>query len=224
MRMSGSRSSTARAARPSAAAAAVVILLTACGGSGAEDADIAGDGAPVATEDEDPDGADPEPEETERERPQSSVSSSAVDAPRSEAEIRVGEIIVEFDGEVVDDGTLLTLEEPILFEFDSDRLKSSASPALDDIAEVLDFYGDAPVQVIGHTDDQGSAAYNQDLSQRRADAVTEALTSRGIDAGRVTSDGRGFDEPVASNDSDAGRAQNRRVEVLIVGVEPPDTE
>ncbi|MFA9431666.1 OmpA family protein [Egicoccus sp. AB-alg2] len=224
MRVTGPRTTAAVAARRAAAAAAAALLLTACGGADAQDADIAGDGASVAVEDEDPDGADAEPEETERERPQSSVSSSSVDAPRSEAEIRVGEIIVEFDGELVDDGTLLTLEEPILFEFDSDRLKSSASPALDDIAEVLDFYGDAPVHVIGHTDDQGSAAYNQDLSQRRADAVTAALTSRGIDAGRVTSDGRGFDEPVASNDSDAGRAQNRRVEVLIVGVEPPDPE
>jgi len=203
------------------AAIAAAVLLAACNGGEADEQDPVGAEEPGDPEDDE---GEPEPEETERERPSSSVSSSSVDAPQSAAEIRVGEIIVEFDGEVVDEGTLLTLEEPILFDFDSHSLKSSAGEPLDDIAEVLDFYGDAPIQIIGHTDDQGSASYNQDLSQRRADAVMQALTSRGIDAARITSEGRGFDDPIASNDTEEGQAQNRRVEVLIVGVEPPETD
>jgi OmpA-OmpF porin, OOP family len=70
----------------------------------------------------------------------------------------------------------------------------------------------------------GSAEFNLDLSERRAAAVTDGLTGRGIDASRITSTGRGLTEPVATNDTDEGRAQNRRVEVLIVGVEPPATD
>jgi len=211
-----------RAFRPRVAVlVTAAVLLAACNGDddqapepgGTEESETGGEAAP-----------EPEPEPTEGEVPVSTIRTYPVDAPESAAEIRVAEIIVEFDGEVDDEGTLLTLEEPILFDFDADQLKSSAAGPLDDIAEVLDFYGDAPVQVIGHTDDQGSADYNQGLSQRRADAVTQALTSRGIDAGRITSEGRGFDDPVTSNDTDEGRAQNRRVEVLIVGVEPPETD
>lgn len=147
----------------------------------------------------------------------------ALDAPQSRAEIRVAEIIVEFDGRVTAEGTVLTLEEPILFDFDSDQLRDGAREPLDDIAEVLAFYPDAPVQVIGHTDDQGSADYNLDLSQRRADVVADALRQRGIPVDRLTAEGRGLTEPVAPNDSEEGRAQNRRVEVLIVGVEPPES-
>ncbi|HSK22831.1 MAG TPA: OmpA family protein [Egicoccus sp.] len=147
----------------------------------------------------------------------------ALDAPQSTAEVRVAEIIVEFDGRVTAEGTVLTLEEPILFDFDSDQLRDGAREPLDDIAEVLAFYPDAPVQVIGHTDDQGSADYNLDLSQRRADVVADALRERGIPVDRLTAEGRGLTEPVAPNDSDEGRAQNRRVEVLIVGVEPPES-
>jgi outer membrane protein OmpA-like peptidoglycan-associated protein len=152
---------------------------------------------------------------------QTTLERETLETPRTEAEIRVGEIILEFEGQVTDDGTVLTIEEPILFDFDSAVLRPGAGDALDDIAEVLAFYPDAPVQVLGHTDDVGSDAYNLDLSQRRADAVTDALVDRGVSSDRMTSEGRGLREPVASNDTDQGRAQNRRVEVLIVGVEPP---
>jgi outer membrane protein OmpA-like peptidoglycan-associated protein len=144
-----------------------------------------------------------------------------IDAPLSQAEIRVGELIIEFDGQVTDEGTLLTIEEPILFDFDSAELKPESREALDDIADVLAFYETAPVVVVGHTDNVGSREYNVDLSQRRARAVVDALSRRGIAADRLTFEGRAFDEPVASNDTDEGRQQNRRVEVLIVGVEPP---
>lgn len=193
------------------------IVLAACTGGepGDDPTEAATDTEEAAADPDEPDVAAP---------PVSTVTTRPVDSPASDVEIRVGEIIVEFDGEVTDEGTVLTLEEPILFDFDSAELKSSSGEPLDDIAEVLAFYGDAPVEVVGHTDDQGSAEYNLDLSQRRADAVLDALRERGIDGARMTSEGRGFDEPVASNDTEEGRAENRRVEVLIVGVEPPDTD
>lgn len=199
------------------AAGAVVLSACSSGGESGEPPVEATTGAD--TESEEP--TEEEPEEAAP--PVSTITTRPVDAPASDVEIRVGEIIVEFDGEVTDEGTVLTLEEPILFDFDSAELKSSAAGPLDDITEVLEFYGDAPIEVVGHTDDQGSAEYNLDLSQRRADAVLDALRERGIDAARMSSEGRGFDDPVTSNDTEEGRARNRRVEVLIVGVEPPDT-
>ncbi|MFN3846754.1 MAG: OmpA family protein, partial [Paracoccaceae bacterium] len=67
----------------------------------------------------------------------------------------------------------------------------------------------------GHTDNTGSAAYNYDLSQRRANSVANVLSQNGVPAGRITTIGRGFDQPIASNASAQGRAQNRRVEIII---------
>lgn len=169
----------------------------------------------------------PSPSPTALATPETVISVGPIDAPLSQAEIRVGEIIVEFDGTVTDEGTVLTLEEPILFDFGSADLKRGASDELDDIAEVLDFYADAPVVVEGHTDSIGDTQSNDALSQARADAVTGALADRGITAARMTSEGRGESEPVAANERDDGsdnpdgRARNRRVEVLVVGVEPP---
>jgi outer membrane protein OmpA-like peptidoglycan-associated protein len=71
------------------------------------------------------------------------------------------------------------------------------------------------VQVIGHTDNTGSTSYNQALSERRAAAVSAILTSNGVDPARVATAGRGYHQPVASNDTPGGRAQNRRVEIII---------
>lgn len=215
-----------RAGRGVAVVAAVGLLSVGCTGGGGADDDGA-DGAAVedGTDVDGADGGDGDGDEADggpEVELRSFVVVEPIDAPRSATEIRVGEIIVEFDGRVTDDGTVLTLEEPILFDFDSATLRSRSRAALDDIAEVLAFYAGAPVEVVGHTDDVGSRDYNLDLSARRAVAVLEGLVSRGIEPDRLSSDGRAFDEPVASNDTDAGRAQNRRVEVLIVGVLPPD--
>jgi outer membrane protein OmpA-like peptidoglycan-associated protein len=231
-----------RTRRLAAALAATALVLAACDG-GAEDGgpvaadpdgtDGSGDEQAAGDDGADPDGGSSDGDGSEDGTaggsdddalPVSTFTLEPIDAPRSVVDIRVAEIIIEFDGEVTDEGTLLTLEEPILFDFDSDRLKPEAREALDDIAEVLAYYPDAPVQVLGHTDDQGSADYNLGLSQRRADAVAQALTERGIPADRLTAEGRGLTEPVASNDDEEGRAHNRRVEVLIEGVEPPATD
>lgn len=75
----------------------------------------------------------------------------------------------------------------------------------------------ANITIIGHSSSEGADDYNRDLSQRRAASVVAALASRGLEAGRMSADGRGEDEPIASNDDEAGRSLNRRVEVMCSG-------
>lgn len=77
------------------------------------------------------------------------------------------------------------------------------------------YYGSVGVEIAGHTDEQGDAAYNQGLSQRRADAVRSYLTSKGVDASRLSGAGYGETQPVADNTTSEGRAQNRRVELRV---------
>ena len=83
------------------------------------------------------------------------------------------------------------------------------------VASSLNRYPNSTIEVIGHTDNTASAAYNQDLSQRRASAVANVLIKSGVPGGRVAAYGRGEDQPIASNLSASGRAQNRRVEIII---------
>jgi outer membrane protein OmpA-like peptidoglycan-associated protein len=156
-----------------------------------------------------------------------SVVREAGSDPQSVVDVEVGEVISSYAGEVVDEGTLLTLDEPILFDFDSAELRRSAAGALQEIAAVLEHYEDAPVTIRGHTDGRGTDAYNDQLSQDRADAVMEALRGYGVAEARMSAEGRGSREPVADetrgdgSDDPEARASNRRVEILIEGVEPP---
>lgn len=154
---------------------------------------------------------------------ESSVSTSSSNVT-SEVEVRVAEIISDYDGVTTEAGTTLTVPSEVLFDFDQSDLRDDARARLDQIVEVVDFYGDAPVEVVGHTDSKGEDDYNQALSEDRADAVAQYLTGAGVDGVRVTVEGRGESEPAASNDTDAGRQANRRVEITIVGVEPPDVD
>lgn len=102
----------------------------------------------------------------------------------------------------------------IQFDFDKADIKPESRPQLEAIAELLNDVPDLKLNVIGHTDDQGSQAYNADLSERRARAVVAVLgTEFGVDTSRLTPVGRGFAEPVTSNGTEEGRAQNRRVEL-----------
>ncbi len=102
----------------------------------------------------------------------------------------------------------------ILFDFDQDTLKDDSEPTLDAIAKLLASHPDMKLAVVGHTDNAGSADYNMDLSRRRAENVVAALVDEyDIDEGRLSASGAGMTEPVASNDTDAGRAKNRRVEL-----------
>lgn len=119
--------------------------------------------------------------------------------------------------QVVNTGNQLvvTLPESITFDTDSAAVHPEY---VDEIALVARSLRDNPastVQVIGHTDNTGSTAHNQALSERRADSVASILTSNGVAAERVTAVGVGYAQPVASNDTPGGRAQNRRVEIII---------
>lgn len=110
---------------------------------------------------------------------------------------------------------VVTMPEGILFDIDSAAIRASLQADLRALARNLQQYPNTTVEVIGHTDNTGSAAYNQDLSARRAQAVAGVLLEAGVSPARVRSFGLGEDQPVASNLTPEGRAQNRRVEVII---------
>jgi outer membrane protein OmpA-like peptidoglycan-associated protein len=109
----------------------------------------------------------------------------------------------------------LTLANEVSFDVDSAVVKPAFEPTLAKVAEVLTRYQDNRVTIIGHTDSTGSETYNQSLSQRRAAAVLAALTRLGVPASRLQALGSGESDPSASNETAAGREQNRRVEILL---------
>jgi outer membrane protein OmpA-like peptidoglycan-associated protein len=110
----------------------------------------------------------------------------------------------------------LTMSSEVSFDFDSARVKPSFHSSLDKIAEIMNRYPQTDIVVVGHTDSVGAAQYNLDLSLRRANAVADYLMTRGVARERLGTEGRGALEPVATNDTAAGRAQNRRVEIYVV--------
>ena len=117
--------------------------------------------------------------------------------------------------ERVGEGIEVTFESGLLFDFDSDVIKPTAASNLQELARSLNKFGNSNILIVGHTDSQGDDAYNMGLSQRRANSAAAYLRAQGVPATRISTSGRGESEPVASNDTDAGRAQNRRVEVAI---------
>jgi outer membrane protein OmpA-like peptidoglycan-associated protein len=117
--------------------------------------------------------------------------------------------------ERVGEGIQVTFESGLLFDFDSDVVKPTAASNLQELARSLNKFGDSNILIVGHTDSQGDDAYNMGLSQRRANSASAYLQSQGVPASRISTAGRGESEPVASNDTEAGKAQNRRVEVAI---------
>ncbi|WP_277111779.1 OmpA family protein [Chryseobacterium taklimakanense] len=118
--------------------------------------------------------------------------------------------------ERVGEGIKVTLPESIVnFAFDSAGLTASGKANLDKLSEVLKNNPDTNINIYGHTDSKGTDAYNQGLSERRAASVKDYLVSKGIASSRMFAMGVGEKEPVATNDTEAGRAQNRRVEFAI---------
>ncbi len=111
------------------------------------------------------------------------------------------------------------------FQFNSDQLTAPAKDTLDQIAAGMVGQPALKVEIDGHTDSKGSAAYNLKLSQRRADSVKHYLVSKGASADNLSAHGFGMSHPIASNDTDEGRAQNRRVEFVVAGGgETPNTK
>lgn len=120
-----------------------------------------------------------------------------------------------------DDGTVISLDETVLFDFGETTLRRDADQALVQLAELLRYGGQGSATVVGHTDSVGTAEDNQRLSQQRADAVLARLVELGVATGTLTAEGRGELEPLADNvaadgsDNPEGRALNRRVEVIV---------
>jgi outer membrane protein OmpA-like peptidoglycan-associated protein len=117
--------------------------------------------------------------------------------------------------ERVGEGIQVTFESGLLYDYDSDVVKADARTNLRELAASLDKYPDSDVLIVGHTDSDGAADYNQRLSERRAQSAAAYLVSQGVSGSRVGTSGLGETEPVAGNDTDAGKAANRRVEVAI---------
>jgi outer membrane protein OmpA-like peptidoglycan-associated protein len=121
------------------------------------------------------------------------------------------------DAEVkrVGEGIVIEFKDKVLFGFDRADLTLSARTNLDKLTNVLIKYPDTNIEVLGHTDSKGTDEYNQGLSEKRASSVTSYLKSIGIANVRLSTRGMGESDPVSTNESDAGRSENRRVEFVI---------
>ena len=113
------------------------------------------------------------------------------------------------------DRIILNMPSNVTFATDRDQVIPPFYPTLDSVALVLRKFEKTLIDVDGHTDSVGTAGYNQDLSERRANSVASYLASRGVDPRRMSAVGYGLERPIASNASEIGRAQNRRVEIAI---------
>ncbi|MEX0724145.1 MAG: OmpA family protein [Gracilimonas sp.] len=117
--------------------------------------------------------------------------------------------------ERVGEGIKITFDSGILFDTESFALKDASKEDIANLSEVLQKYEDTNIMFGGHTDSRGTEAYNQELSEKRAKSVAEYSAFTGVDAERMTIVGYGENEPIASNDTETGRQQNRRVEIAI---------
>ena len=133
-----------------------------------------------------------------------------MDGQAKEIEQNVPGAIVERVGE----GIQITFPSGLLFDFDSDVIRSNAATNLNALAGNLSKYDESNLMIVGNTDDVGSSAYNQNLSEQRAESAARYLHGQGVTRYIATA-GVGEREPVSSNTTEAGRQQNRRVEVAI---------
>ena len=112
-------------------------------------------------------------------------------------------------------GVVVTLGD-VLFESGETQLRDEALESLVEVVDLLQSEPEKKIRIEGHTDSTGNAEANLRISQQRADEVLEALVSLGVDADRITSAGMGQDFPIATNETEEGRAQNRRVDVILL--------
>ncbi len=113
------------------------------------------------------------------------------------------------------DNIVLNMPSDVTFAFDRSDIQPQFFPVLDDVAGTLNQYPQTLIDVVGHADSVGSDEYNQALSERRASSVANYLVSRNVMPARLYVAGMGERQPIASNDTDAGRAKNRRVEIIL---------
>jgi outer membrane protein OmpA-like peptidoglycan-associated protein len=134
-----------------------------------------------------------------------------MDEQAKELENRLPNATVERVGE----GIQVTFDSGILFDVDSDVLRAASQSNLTALAKSIADYPGTAILVVGHTDNTGTDAHNQTLSERRADSARAFLLQQGVASDRVTATGKGESEPISTNDTAEGRQQNRRVEVAI---------
>jgi outer membrane protein OmpA-like peptidoglycan-associated protein len=149
--------------------------------------------------------------ETARQETSAAQLAAATQAEEADAARRA---LAELQAKPTERGMVLTLGD-VLFDTNEATLKPGAMLAMDRLGRFLEENADTRAIIEGHTDSTGSDAYNEELSQRRARSVADELVSRGISSGRFEVIGRGEAFPVASNDTAAGRQQNRRVEIVF---------
>ncbi len=114
------------------------------------------------------------------------------------------------------EGIIVKFDSGLLFEFGKATLSADAKQNINNLASSLNKYPNTNIMVIGHTDNVGSDPFNMNLSRDRAASVRTYAMAQGVTASRLKTEGKGETEPIASNDTDDGRAQNRRVEIVIV--------
>jgi outer membrane protein OmpA-like peptidoglycan-associated protein len=141
------------------------------------------------------------------------VARQEADASRAAAE-GMQQQLAELQAKQTERGMVLTLSD-VLFDTNAATLKPGATAALERVAQFMEKNPQTRLVVEGHTDSRGSEAYNEELSRRRALAVADELATRGVTRDRIEVIGRGKVYPVASNDTAAGRQQNRRVEIVF---------
>jgi len=158
--------------------------------------------------------------EAQRSRAQAEERTAEAQQSRAQAESAQSQLaqaqqeLQDLKAKQTDRGTVVTLGD-VLFDTAGATLKPGADLSLDRLAGYLRAHPDTRLRIEGHTDSRGSDEYNDALSQRRADAVARALERRGVPADSLEALGRGKSYPVATNDTPAGRQQNRRVEIVF---------
>ena len=153
------------------------------------------------------------------------IAGTAIGGYMDKQEKELREKTAGTDVQVVRNGDELLLNMPsgITFDTNSYTVKPEFRSTLDKIASTLSAYDQTYVDVYGHTDSTGGDAYNMTLSKNRAESVAGYLTTHNVARARIGTQGFGETQPVASNDTEAGRAQNRRVEIKLVPVKETDT-
>lgn len=134
-----------------------------------------------------------------------------MDRQAEELELEIPGAVVERVGE----GIQITFASGLLYDFDSATVRPEAGRNLRELSASLNRYPRTELLIVGHTDSTGDDSYNQTLSERRAQAALSYLVGQNVSEARVRSSGRGESEPLATNDTEAGRQANRRIEVAI---------